>query len=182
MPFHRARQNVRVSAQVSLSGWRRGRYGGGTFMAWSFPRCSGLSGRHWSHTPAGVVPAAARNGWTSIRVGLAVFSEHTSLLSCAHGPGHLRGWLSNFETPPHALSPSLSVAEARLGERRLEQFDRITGGVIDHTCLPPTPATSSLRRWTPASRSLSTMPARSEISIENRFQPPGSGKVPSGIA
>jgi hypothetical protein len=26
------------------------------------------------------------------------------------------------------------------------------------------------------------MPARSETSIENRFQPPGSGKVPSGIA
>src|ERR1039457_3866543 len=40
----------------------------------------------------------------------------------------------------------------------------------------------SLRKWVPAARSVSTVAPRSETSIENRFHPPGSGTVPSGMA
>ena len=39
-----------------------------------------------------------------------------------------------------------------------------------------------LRNLTPLSPSLETTASRSGTSIANRFQPPGSGTVPSGIA
>ena len=48
-------------------------------------------------------------------------------------------------------------------------------------CLPPTPVTMSLRKWVAASRRARTMSARSVTSRVNRFQPPGRGRVPSGM-
>src|SRR6266498_3301671 len=49
-------------------------------------------------------------------------------------------------------------------------------------CLPPTPVTKSLRNRTPSRRRCVMAPARSGTATANRFQPPGSGTVPSGIA
>ena len=49
-------------------------------------------------------------------------------------------------------------------------------------CLPPTPVTISFRNRTPLSRSRLTVASRSGTSIAKRFQPPGSGRLPSGIA
>ena len=50
------------------------------------------------------------------------------------------------------------------------------------TCLPPTPSMIPLRKGTPASRRAVTLLSRSGNSTMNRFHPPGSGRVPSGIA
>src|SRR5216684_2563031 len=55
-------------------------------------------------------------------------------------------------------------------------------GSSTRICLPPIPVTISLRKWAPALRSASTVVARSETSSANRFQPPGCGNVPSGMA
>src|ERR1019366_4616995 len=49
-------------------------------------------------------------------------------------------------------------------------------------CLPPTPVTRSLRNCTPSRRSWAMVAARSGTSTAKRFQPPGWGTVPSGIA
>jgi len=55
-------------------------------------------------------------------------------------------------------------------------------GSSSRICRPPTPVTISLRNRTPARRSASTVASRSLTSRENRFQPPGSGTLPSGMA
>ena len=47
---------------------------------------------------------------------------------------------------------------------------------------PPTPSTISLRNVAPAPRRRSTSASRSATSSWKRFQPPGSGRRPSGIA
>src|SRR5438105_12095329 len=46
--------------------------------------------------------------------------------------------------------------------------------------LPPTPWMMPLLKWAPALWSLSTVSARSATSTAKRFQPPGSGFLPSG--
>ena len=66
-----------------------------------------------------------------------------------------------------------SVRKARWGFLR---------GLRRGSACRPRPTTISLRKGTPALRSWSTVALRSVTSSENRFQPPGSGIVPSGIA
>jgi hypothetical protein len=55
-------------------------------------------------------------------------------------------------------------------------------GSFRRTCLPPLPTTISLRNRHPAPLSLSTVATRSSTAIWIRFQPPGTGIWPSGIA
>jgi hypothetical protein len=54
-------------------------------------------------------------------------------------------------------------------------------GSSTSTCLPPTPSTMSFRNATPRAFS-AALASRSSTSSWKRFQPPGAGTVPSGIA
>src|SRR6266404_2574656 len=58
----------------------------------------------------------------------------------------------------------------------------LPAGSSSRICLPPLPTTISFRNRTPATRSFSTSRLRSSTSSWMRFQPPGSGLRPSGIA
>ena len=80
--------------------------------------------------------------------------------------------------PPH---PAAVDVDLRLC-RGLEQLDRVAGRSSTSTWSPPRPWTISLRSVAPAARSASTSAARSATSSWIRFQPPGSGLRPSGIA
>jgi hypothetical protein len=53
-------------------------------------------------------------------------------------------------------------------------------GSSTRICLPPTPVTISLRKVAPLARRSWTVATKSGTSIENRFQPPGSGTLPVG--
>ena len=64
---------------------------------------------------------------------------------------------------------------------RLEELDRVAGGVVEQDLLTPGPAMMSLRKLTPAARSRCTSAAMSSTTKWMRFQPPGSGWRPSGI-
>jgi hypothetical protein len=69
-----------------------------------------------------------------------------------------------------------------LGSRGFNQLDGIAGRIINEDLLPPFPIAISLWNRHPARRNFSTVAENSTTSIWIRFQPPGIGIWPSGIA
>ncbi len=72
------------------------------------------------------------------------------------------------------------LGKRRLGDGRLEQLDRVAGGVLDQDLLAADAGDDVVAEAGACSRNPATVASRSETSSWKRFQPPGAGSGPVG--
>jgi hypothetical protein len=72
--------------------------------------------------------------------------------------------------------------EGRFRQRWFEELDRVAGRVLEQDLLAAHAGDDVVAEEGAGCAQLFDKAARSDTSSENRFQPPGSGCVPSGIA
>jgi hypothetical protein len=123
--------------------------------------------------PAGELTAAGRGGRRlSLLMALMV-----GLVCAVALLGRFSAWTHHGGSGVH--EPGSSRASRRAGSN---SSIGLPDGSSTRICRPPTPSTISLRNRAPCSRNRATISVRSPTSSWKRFQPPGLGSAPSGIA
>ena len=102
-----------------------------------------------------------------------------------HGSGDLSVMLGRLVRPQHgtiAARKTLGGAAPDIVQIGSNSSTALPEGSLTSICLPPAPCTISFRNEHPAAFNRSTVACRFGTSIWIRFQPPGAGISPPGIA